>query len=41
MDAMNDARSYAFARKVIGTGLNPAPEVIADPETDLKSLLKK
>lgn len=40
VDAMNDAKSYAFGRKLIEAGKNPAPEVIEDPATDLKALVK-
>ncbi len=40
VDAMNDPKSYAFGRKLIEAGKNPAPEVIEDPATDLKALVK-
>lgn len=40
VDAMNDPLAYAMGRKIIGTGSNPAPEQIADPGVDLKSLVK-
>ncbi len=40
VDAMNDAKSYAFGRKLIEAGKSPSPEVISDPATDLKALLK-
>ena len=40
VDAMNDAKSYAFGRKLIEAGKNPPPEVIEDPSTDLKALVK-
>jgi len=40
VDAMNDPKAYAFGRKIIEAGINPAPEVVADPETDLKALAK-
>ena len=40
VDAMNDPKSYAFGRKLIDAGKHPAPEVIADPSTDLKALVK-
>ncbi|MDH5356245.1 MAG: FAD-dependent oxidoreductase [Gammaproteobacteria bacterium] len=40
VDAMNDPKAYAFGRKIIDAGLNPAPEVVADPGTDLKALAK-
>ncbi len=38
IDAMNEPRSYAFGRKIIEAGKNPAPEIVADPATDLKAL---
>lgn len=38
VDAMNEPLAYAMGRKIIGTGLNPAPRHIADPSVDLKSL---
>ena len=38
IDAMNEPRSYAFGRKIIEAGINPSPELIADPATDLKAL---
>lgn len=41
VDAMNDPKAYAFGRKIIDAGINPSPEVVADPETDLKELAKK
>ena len=40
VDAMNDAKAYAFGRKLIEAGKNPAPEVIENPSTDLKALVK-
>ncbi len=40
VDAMNDPKAYAFGRKIIDAGMNPTPEVIADPESDLKALAK-
>lgn len=41
VDAMNDAMAYALGRKMIGAGLHPSPDHIADPAIDLKSLSKK
>lgn len=41
VDAMNDPKAYAFGRKIIDAGINPAPEIVADPQTDLKELAKK
>ena len=38
VDAINDARAYVCAKKLLAACSNPAPEVIADPATDLKAL---
>ena len=38
IDAMNEPKSYAFGRKIIEAGINPAPQLVADPATDLKAL---
>lgn len=40
VDAMNNARAYMVARRLIESGQSPDPALIADPETDLKALLK-
>jgi len=40
VDAMNDPKAYAFGRKIIDGGSNPAAELVADPATDLKELAK-
>lgn len=40
VDAMNDPRGYMIGKRLIEAGKSPAPEVIADPDTDLKSLLR-
>ena len=40
IDAMNDPKAYAFGRKIIEAGKNPSPEVVSNPETDLKALAK-
>ena len=40
VDAMNDARNYMIGKRLIEAGKSPAPEVIADPATDMKALLK-
>ena len=40
VDAMNDPKAYAFGRKIIDAGINPSPEVVANPDTDLKALAK-
>lgn len=39
VDAMNDARSYMFAKRLLARGGTAAPEAVADPATDLKALL--
>ncbi len=39
VDAVNDARAYVVASKLIPGGARPAPEVLADPNRDLKELL--
>jgi 3-phenylpropionate/trans-cinnamate dioxygenase ferredoxin reductase subunit len=40
IDAMNDAKAYAFGRKIIEAGKHPSHAEIADPATDLKALAK-
>ncbi|MEZ5886818.1 MAG: FAD-dependent oxidoreductase [Paracoccaceae bacterium] len=40
VDAMNDSRAYMIGKRLIEGGRSPAPDVIADPATDLKALLK-
>ncbi len=40
IDAMNDSRAYMIGKRLIEAGRSPAAEVIADPATDLKALLK-
>ena len=40
VDAMNDPRGYMVGKRLIESGKSPAPEMIADPETDLKALLR-
>lgn len=40
VDAMNDPRGYMVGKRLIDGGKSPVPEVIANPETDLKALLK-
>ncbi|MCB2136889.1 MAG: FAD-dependent oxidoreductase [Rhodobacteraceae bacterium] len=40
VDAMNDARAYMIGKRLIEAGKSPDPEVIADPASDLKALLK-
>lgn len=40
VDAANDPRGYMVGKRLIESGKSPAPEVVADTETDLKALLK-
>ncbi|NBD30934.1 MAG: FAD-dependent oxidoreductase [Alphaproteobacteria bacterium] len=40
VDAMNDARTYMVAKRLIEAGKSPAPEVATDPDTDMKALLR-
>ena len=40
VDAMNDSRAYMVAKRLIEAGKSPAPEVVADPATELKPLLR-
>lgn len=40
VDAMNDPRGYMVAKRLIEAGKNVDPAVAADPDSDLKALLK-
>ena len=40
VDAMNDPRGYMIGKRLIESGKSPAPDVIANPDTDMKALLK-
>lgn len=40
VDAMNDSRAYMVGKRLIEAGRSPAPEVVTDPATNLKALLK-
>ena len=40
VDAMNDPRAYMVGKRLIEMGRTPDPEAIADPDTDLKALLR-
>ena len=40
VDAANDPRGYMIGKRLIEAGKSPSPEVIANPETDMKALLK-
>lgn len=39
VDAMNDPRGFMIARRLIEAGKSPDPDLIADPTSDLKTLL--
>ena len=40
VDAMNDPRGYMVGKRLIEMRKSPAPDVVADPASDLKALLK-
>lgn len=40
LDAMNDARAYMVGKRLIEAGKSPDPDLVADPATDLKALLR-
>lgn len=40
VDAITDPRSYMVAKRLIAMGKSPSRKAVADPETNLKSLLK-
>ncbi|MDA9207564.1 FAD-dependent oxidoreductase [Octadecabacter sp.] len=40
VDAMNDPRSYMIGKRLIEAGKSPAKDAIADPDTDMKALLR-
>ncbi len=40
VDAMNAPRDYMIGKRLIEGGKSPAPSLIADPETDMKALMK-
>lgn len=40
VDAMNDSRAYMVGKRLIEMGKSPDPALIADPDTQLKPLLK-
>mgnify|MGYP003337292592 CR=1 FL=1 len=41
VDAINDSRAYMVGKRLIEMGKFPTPQEAMDPETNLKSLLKK
>lgn len=40
VDAMNDPRAFMLGKRLLEAGRSPDPAMLADPETDLKSLLR-
>lgn len=40
-DAFNDAGAFMTAKNLLAKGLSPSPDLISNPDTDLKSLLKR
>lgn len=40
VDAMNDARSFMTAKRLLQKGISPTRDLVADPASDLKALLK-
>jgi len=40
VDAMNDSRAYMIGKRLIDMGKSPPPNVVTDPATDMKALLK-
>jgi len=40
VDAMNDPRGYMVGKRLIEAGKSPSQEAVANPETDLKALLR-
>jgi len=40
VDAMNDPRNYMIGKRLIEAGKSPAKSIIADPDTDMKALLR-
>ncbi|QFU07070.1 Rhodocoxin reductase [Rhodobacteraceae bacterium THAF1] len=41
VDAIDDARAYMVGKRLLAAGAQVSPEEIADPDTDLKALLKR
>ncbi|MGI3169421.1 NAD(P)/FAD-dependent oxidoreductase [Pseudooceanicola sp. C21-150M6] len=40
VDAMNDPRGFMVGKRLLSMGKSPAPEALADPATELKSLMR-
>lgn len=41
VDAMNDPQAYMVGKRLIEMGISPQSDVVADPDTNLKALLKQ
>ena len=41
IDSVNRAADHVVGRRLIGAGLSPSPETVADESTDLKALVAK
>ncbi len=41
VDAMNAARDYMIGKRLIESGISPTPEEVANPETNLKALMRQ
>lgn len=41
VDAMNEPRAYMVGKRLIDAGKSPDPDAVADPATELKTLLKQ
>lgn len=40
VDAVGDGRAYMVGKRLLEAGMSPSPELVGDPEADLKSLLR-
>ncbi|MCL4164594.1 UNVERIFIED_CONTAM: hypothetical protein GTU68_044126, partial [Idotea baltica] len=40
VDAMNDPRNFMIAKRLIAAGKSPSADLVSDPDTDMKALLK-
>ncbi|TDT73755.1 3-phenylpropionate/trans-cinnamate dioxygenase ferredoxin reductase subunit [Litoreibacter halocynthiae] len=40
VDAMNDPRSYMIGKRLIEAGKSPSADLVSDPDTDMKALLR-
>ena len=41
IDAMNDPRAYMVGKRLIEAGKSADPTIVADPDADLKQLMKR